>query len=288
MACYPDGSEKIGGRLESTMQNIADFIIDKRSKKIVNEEKQQLRTYLTYNTRRKTISVTKQAYEQGKAWNDTPEKCFYDLLANYRDLLINHCRMKLPAEQHEEDYIASGPDCIVLFHPALGGLYSVVRQKIHGGKLAKGSEWILEISEAHIIDLDLDGSLIIEADAVMGQENDNGLLIFDADQCGKCTLINVKVKNQGREQASVNDAWQCQYERNESLRITLRGNAEFFAENVVLEGDVHYDVPEGHRLVVYQQGPEIAWHYEKIIQPSWKWEYFIEDDSSITIEKTKG
>jgi UTP---glucose-1-phosphate uridylyltransferase len=287
VACYPDASEeKIAGRLESTMQNIADYIVDKIPKKLKNNETGQLRTFLTYNTRKKTISVAKQAYEEGKL-KDTPEECFYDLLANYRDLLSNHCQMDLPSEQDEDDYMMAGPDCIVLFHPALGGLYSVIKQKIHGGKLAKGSEWILEISEAHIVNLDLDGSLIIEAEAIVGRENDQGMLAFDEDHCGKCTLINVKVRNQGREEVPVHDVWRCQYERKEALHITLRGNAEFFAENVTLEGDVHFDVPEEHRLVVYQQGSEIAWHYEKIAKPSWKWEYFLEDDSSITLEKTK-
>lgn len=288
VACYPnDSDKKIGGRLESTMQNIADFIVDKASKKLEKEETQQLRTFLTYNTRRKTISVAKQAYEEGKSWNDTPEKCFYDLLANYRDLLHNHCKVNMPEDLSEDDYMAFGPDCIILFHPALGGLYSIIQQKIHGGRLAAGSEWILEIAEAHIVNLDLDGSLIVEAEAIMGNEDDNGLLKFDENQCGKCTLINVKVRNQGRVPVSMHDAWKCQYERNEALRITLRGNAEFFAENVVLEGDMHFDVPEGHRLVVYQQVSELTWHYEKIVKPSWKWEYFIEDDSSITVEKIK-
>ena len=288
VTCYSNESEeKIGGRLESTMQNIADYIVDRSSEKLSNKELYQLRIFLTYNTRKKTISVAKQAYEQEKSWNDTPERCFYDLLNNYRDLLVNYCQMDLPQEQKEDDYMTFGPDCIILFHPALGGLYSVIRQKIQGGKLAKGSEWILEISEAHIINLDLDGSLIIEAETLMGKEDNNGLLKFDSDHCGKCNLINVKVKNLGRENVSFNEVWKCQYARKEALRITLHENAEFFAENVTLEGDVHFDVPEGHRLVVYQQNTEIAWHFEKIDKPSWKWEYFINEDSSIALEKHK-
>lgn len=289
ITCYSSkgSEEKIGGRLESTMQNIADFMVDGSSKRLQNEELQNLRTFLTYNLRRKTISVTKQSYNPENSLTDTPERCFYDLLMNYRDLLINHCQMNLPLEQHENEYISEGPDCIVLFHPALGMLYSVIKQKINGGKLAKGSEWILEISEAHIVNLDLSGSLIVEADSIMGQEDDHGFLVFDTDRCGKCTLINVKVKNQGREPVSVRDVWQCQYSRNEALRITLHGNAEFVAENLELEGDVHFDVPDGHRLVVYQQGTEIAWYLEKITKPSWKWEYYTDDDLFITLEKVK-
>ncbi|HEV8051911.1 MAG TPA: hypothetical protein VGP47_05405, partial [Parachlamydiaceae bacterium] len=286
--CYSKAGpvEKLAGRLESTMQNIADFMVDKSPKKLLKKEIDGLRTFLTYNERRKTISVTKQSFVSGKSLTDTPEGCFYDLTKNYRDLLINYCRMNLPLEQDEKDYLSSGPDCVVLFHPSLGMLYSVIGQKIRGGKLAKGAELVLEISEAHIVDLDLEGSLLIEAEAIMGRADGESLLKFDANQCGKCTLVNVKVKNQGMEPTGKN-AWQCQYNRKEALRITLHGNAEFFAENVRLEGDVHFDVPDGHRLVVYQQGSEIAWHFEKIPGASWKWEYSFDDDARIVLEKLK-
>ena len=288
-SCYSkDGLvEKFAGRLESTMQNIADFMVDKSKEKLPAEDADKLRTFLTFNERRKTISVTKKSFVSGDPLTDTPEGCFYDLLKNYRDLLINYCRMNLPIEQDESDYLASGPDCIVLFHPSLGMLYSVIGQKIRGGQLAKGSELVLEIAEVDIADLDLDGSLLIEAEAIMGRKDGQSELKFDATQCGKCTLINVKVKNQGREAITGRNAWQCQFSRKEALHITLHGNAEFFAENVRLEGDVHFDVPDGHRLVVYQQGKEIAWHFEKIAGAGWKWEYFFDDDGRIKLEKLK-
>lgn len=287
--CYsPKGSvEKFAGRLESTMQNIADCMIDRSPRKLLPQELSGLRTFLTYNERRKTISVTKQSYIPGKSLTDTPEGCFFDLQKNYRDLLVNFCHMRLPLEQDENDYLAMGPDCIVLFHPALGTLYSVIGQKIRDGSLAKGSEWVLEIAEADIANLDLDGSLIIEADSVMGKKDAYGTLTYDSNYCGKCTLINVKVKNQGRVRTPGRNAWRCQIERKEALRITLHGNAEFFSENVELEGDIHFDVPEGHRLVVYQQGMEIAWHFEKIEQATWKWDYYFDEDAKISLEKIK-
>lgn len=289
VACYgKEGAvQKHAGRLESTMQNIADFMVDTTKKKLSAGEAYKLRTYLTYNERRKTISVTKQSFVHGNALTDTPEGCFYDLLKNYRDLLINYCHMNLPIEQDERDYLASGPDCIVLFHPAMGMLYSIIGQKVRGGRLLKGSELVLEIAEVDIQDLELDGSLLVEAEAIMGRMEGQSVLKFDSAQCGKCTLINVKVKNQGREAITGRNAWQCQFNRKEALRITLHGNAEFFAENVKLEGDVHFDVPDGHRLVVYQQGKEIAWHFEKIAGATWKWEYFFDDEGRIMLEKLK-
>lgn len=289
VACHsPNGPvEKFAGRLESTMQNIADFMTDKSPKKLSDAEVRELKTFLTYNERRKTISVTKQSYDPGKSLVDTPEGCFYDLMKNYRDVLINYCRMNLPHEQDEGDYLANGPDCLVLFHPALGGLYPVIGQKIRGGKLFKGAEWVMEIAEAEIVNLDLDGSLVVEAESVMGKRDGFGALTFDSEQCGKCTLINVKVRNQGRERSSGKGAWKCQTVRKEALRISLHGNAEFFAEDVELEGDVHFDVPEGHRLVVYQQGKEIAWHFEQIANPTWKWDYFFDDNGKISLEKNE-
>src|SRR5262249_40124862 len=93
--CYTSSGmvEKFAGRLESTMQNIADFIVDKMPRKLSTAEFDKLRTFITYNERGKTISVTKQSYVPEKSLCDTPEGCFYDLMKNYRDLLINHCKM---------------------------------------------------------------------------------------------------------------------------------------------------------------------------------------------------
>lgn len=291
VSCYsPEGvEEKLGGRLESTMQNIADCIVDFSPKKISERDDLSLRTFLTYNERRKTISVAKQSYTagSGKSLIDTPEGCFLDLQNNYRDLLVNHCGISMPQEQGEEDYMENGPDCITLLHPALGMLYPVIGQKIKGGKIAKGSEFILEISEVDITDVDLEGSVIIEAKSVMGPQDAYGLMVFDTELCGKCTLTNVKVRNQGRVRAGGINSWKCQIERTESLNILLHGNAEFVAEDVELHGDVHFEVHEGHRLVVYQQGEEIAWHYEKIKQASWRWDYFFEEDDRIVLEKVK-
>jgi hypothetical protein len=286
-SCYTKEGylEKYGGRLESTMQNIADYIVDKTTKELFGQELQNLKTFLTYNDRIKTISVVKQLYVPGKPLTDTPENCFYDLLKNYHELLSNYCKMQLPPQQDENNYITEGPDCIVLFHPALGMLYSIIAQKIKGGKLTKGSEWVMEISEVEIVNLNLNGSLLIESDCIMGKKDIDGVVIFDSNALGKCTLINVKIRNQGRVRTSGMDAWRCETERKETLRITLHGNAEFFAENVELVGDVHFEVPEGHRLVVYQQGNEIAWHFEEISKASWSWEYFFEEDGSILLEK---
>jgi len=138
--------EVICGRLESTMQNIADGM------PIEN-------TYLTYNDRIKTISVTKKA----EGPSETPETCFRDMMTNARDLLENHCGFKVAEE------------FTFLYTPKLGPLYEIIGQKIRGGTMKKGSELIIETPDVDIENLELSGSLMIK---------------------GKCTLKNVKVLSQ--------------------------------------------------------------------------------------------
>lgn len=48
------------------------------------------------------------------------------------------------------EYLVNGPGMIFLFHPALGPLWSVVAQKVQGGRMALGSELVLEVAEAQV------------------------------------------------------------------------------------------------------------------------------------------
>jgi len=278
--------EKQAGRLESTMQNIADVMVDVFPKKLeMMGQKHNLRTFLTYNERRKTISVTKQLYLDGHPLNGTPDGCFYELMQNYRELLTKYCGIELPPQEDEQEYLAKGPAFVSLFHPAMGVIYPIIGQKIHGGRIAKDSEWIMEIGEAEVKNLDLDGSLIVEAESIFGKKDPRGLIVYDDASCGKCTLINVKVRNLGVEKSSLESIWRRSVNRHETLHILLHGNAEFYAEDVTLEGDVHFEVPHGHRLVVYQQAGEIAWHYETIPKATWHWEYVFDDADQILLER---
>lgn len=288
VTCYDGVERKIekkAARLESTMQNIADFIVDSFAKPMVDDDFNNLRTFLTYNERRKTISVVKQSYQSDKSIVGTPEGCFYEMMINYHDLLSNYCQMELPPLYSEEVYLSKGPSFTALFHPALGGLYSIIAQKIRGGKIAEGSEWIMEIAEAEVVNLDLAGSLIIEAENILGRKDSFEFLTYDESHCGKCTLVNVKVRNQGMQPHDGRQAWKRSVRHNEALRITLKGNAEFFAEDVLLEGNIHFEVPNDHRLVVYMQEGEIAWHLEMLKKPSWKWNYLFDDEENIILEK---
>lgn len=285
--CYekPDTYvEKNAVRLESAMQNIADYIVD--------ESSDNLKTFITYNERQKTLSVIKQFYEEGKSIVGTPVGCFYDLMKNYEDLLGNYCGMQLPPFIN---YLQNGAPYVVLFHPAMGGIYSVVGQKIRGGTIGLHSEWIMEIAEAEIVNLDLKGSLVVIADSIMGKNDAHGHLKYDSSQCGKCTLINVRVRNRGLQweknpfnlETAVSrlNTWQQNEKRLESLEIIFHGNGEFFAENVTFEGNHHFEVADGERMVVYEREGELYYHTETLLTATWKWHYSFNDQDDIVLKR---
>lgn len=283
----PDGTtqKKHAARLETTMQNIADYIVDRFPKRLKKGERDDLRTFITYNERRKTISVTKQAYRPGKSIIGTPEGCYFELMQNYHDLLSNYCHFQLPKPRDEKTFLSDGPALIVDFHPALGQLYHIIGQKIQRGCIAEGSEWIMEIAEADVTNLDLDGSLLIESAEIMGKKDAKGVLIYDSGNSSKCTLKDVTVRNKGIDRSANNIFWKHEVSRLESLRITLHGNAEFFAENVTFTGNQNFDVPDGHRLVVKQKGNKLISQSEKITRPTWQWKYTFNQNNMVSLQR---
>ncbi len=61
-----------------------------------------------------------------------------------------------------------GPGFIFLYHPALGPLWDVISQKVVGGSLAPRSELVLELAEARLLDVHVDGSLQVGARVLAG------------------------------------------------------------------------------------------------------------------------
>jgi hypothetical protein len=177
-----------------------------------------------------------------------------------------------------------GPAILFNFHPALGVLYQVISQKLQGGCIAIGSEWVMEISEIEVVNLDLDGSLLIEAKSIMGKEI-NDIIVYDSSECGKCTLKNVTIQNQGIQPSSNNVFWKHQVVRSECLQIILHGNAEFFAENVNFIGNFHFEIPDGYRMVVEQKNKQIVWHTHKINTHTWMWHYAFDEQNKVILSK---
>jgi hypothetical protein len=266
-------------RLESTMQNIADFFEETFDRPL--EDRQQLKTYLTYNHRRKTISAAKREFTLGSSLLETPEGCFLDILRNNRELLVDKCHMQVPAVSDPLHFFEKGPSFIFLYHPALGPLYSVIAQKIRGGRLHPESELQLQIAEADIENLDLEGSLLIQAESIMGHAE--GQKLVYSERCGRCVLKNVTVRNKGIDHEMPNVYWRNEIARLEVCQIILRGMSEFYAENVTLRGDHFIEVPDGQKCHAEEIDGQLHLIYEKIEAPTWHWEYKIGSCHAITL-----
>lgn len=277
-----------GGRLELTMQNIADALIYRTSQRLKkNELKDALGTFIIYNRRIKTISTTKTAYKAGETSNSTPEHAFFDLLTNHFDLFTNSCRFDMPVLGSEEEYLRKGPGFHILYHPALGPLYSVIGQKVRNGRMHMGAELQLEIGEADIDGLELSGSLLVEAQSPLGSSDHEGKLVFDGRE-GRCVLHNVFVRNKGIDREARNCFWKNEISRHERLHIVLGEGAEFEAHDVTFNGDFVFAVPNDHKLVVTQKADgKLITTLTAIERPTWAWHYAFDDDNRIVLTKTK-
>lgn len=273
-----------GGRLESLMQNIADDIVDRFRHIASKKELENLATFITYNERKKTISTTKKLYQENESPISTPQAALYDRLQNYYELLSHDCGITLPKLPSLEEFLTSPPPFIVHMHPAVGPLYSIVAQKIRKGFFEQGSELQLEIAEADIENLYLDGSLLIDAVNVMGSSDAKGMLCY-SQNTGKCVLHNIKVKNAGINANAPNIFWKNEVHRHEALIIRLHGNAEFYAENITFSGNYLIDVPDGYRLTAHQKQGSVTFQKEKIQMPSWTWSYAFDNEDHIILSK---
>lgn len=273
------------GRLESTMQNIADIIVTTSRKKLSrSEKKNHLKTFITYNSRNKTISVTKKLFTNQTALHETPEGAFFDLLLNAYDLFKNYLGFKMPKMASEKRYLEKGPSFMIQYHPALGPLYSVISQKIQRGKIAEGSELYLEIAELEIQNLHLNGSLLIKAISPLGHLHQNKTLLY-SENGGKCSLKNVKVINQGVDYSKSAPFWKQQVVRKEALEIILEGNGEFSAEDLIFEGSRKIIVPNNQHVTAFMKNGELLFISKEIKKPTWHWSYSFQKDNSILIKK---
>lgn len=271
-------------RLELLMQNIADGFEEVFTKTLEQDPHPNLNTFITFNKRYKTISPTKKQFVPGSGLVETALGCFYDYLKNTKELLEEGCHFILPEFPKEEDFLQQGPSFIVLYHPALGPLYSVIGQKIRRGSLGINSELQLEIADVNIEDLCVKGSLLIEASQVMGHEIDG--VLYCSHQTGRCCLKNVNIKNKGIDSSKRNVYWKNRIHREEKCRILLEGFSEFIAEDVTLEGDFDIIVRDGERVIAKQEENKVIFYKESIEKHLAKpyWAYHIAVDQSIQLK----
>ncbi|WP_079988619.1 UTP--glucose-1-phosphate uridylyltransferase [Candidatus Protochlamydia sp. W-9] len=278
-------SQISGGRLESTMQNIADYMMDRFPNPLSKESlKKELKTFIVFNDRCKTISTTKNSYKPAESPISTPENAYYDVLLNNQRLLASYCQITVPPEQFFEDQLQNGPSCLFLFHPALGPLYSIIQQKISFGRLSKGSELQVELAEVDLKQIDLEGSLILESSTPLGQYNEQGILHYGKEP--RCSLHHVTIRNRGIDFQNTQQFWKNDLVRHECMKVVLKEGAEFYAEHLTIVGNQYFEVPAHHRLTLKAtSGNNWIEELTPIQQPTWAWLYQI--DSNNTIQLTK-
>ncbi|MBN4066728.1 UTP--glucose-1-phosphate uridylyltransferase [Simkania negevensis] len=293
--CDEEGDVRIcsAGRLESTMQNISDSITttvakDFSAKEVAEEEiAKSLGSYLTFNRREKTIAVTKKSYQPGSYdLLETPEGCLYQMVGNAHDLLVNWCEMELPDVADVVDHVEQGPNFLFHYHPALGPLYSTIAQKIRRGRMAQGAELQLEISELEMVDVSIQGSLLVFADSVTGSKDGNGVLQYGAGQA-KCVLSNLSVVNRGMVCMANQPWWKNEIARKEALTIILHGDAEFVACDVSLEGNQVIEVPSGERMTAYYEKGELRFHTEPITSDNPLWNFSVDSHHFIRLTRRR-
>lgn len=273
-----------GGRLECTMQNIADKFLNTYPSRCYKVVEDGLDTFIVYNDRQKvTSSAKKSRGHTGKSLHQTPDGSLLDIMRNAYDLL-SCCGIEIPKVERNDVYVDSGPPFLIFLHPALGPLWEVTRQKFQGGFISKGSELQIEVAEFLWRDVQLRGSLIISSENVVGSvaTNEDGEPILQyGRRCARCKFKNVKVLNDGIDWSSgENLYWKHDVQRFEALKIVLHGNAEFEAIDVIIQGNHVFNVPNGHRMQITsgKSGLEIQMkpiEEELMDSGTWFWNYKI-------------
>lgn len=277
--------EKIA-RLESTMQNLADGFTISGIDSLTEKTLENLPTYITFNKRRKTISATKKQDVKGDSILETPYGCYFDFLKNMKELLESYCQVKIPKISDKAVFLEKGFPFFFHYHPALGPVFSVIGQKIFGGEIHKRSQLELEIADIEMRNLNLQGSLFISSDAIMGSKDVKGNLVY-SHLTGQCQLINVSVKNRGF--LPEEKLLPCSQEESKEagLKIVLSGHSRFVAENVTFFGEQTIKVPDGMCVRAFEKKGSVI--FEKIplkgVSPFWS--YKVDSDYNIKISRAK-
>ena len=276
-------TKRPAARLESTMQNIADAIIDIHSMPYAG---QPLSTFVNIYDRATFFSVTKKAFQPGQSALETPEKCFYDWYVACGKLLRDYCRFSIPDPMSLDDFLRSGPDCILFFHPALGPFWEVIGQKVSQGQIAEGSELELEIAEIYLRNLQLKGSFRVLTDAPTGHCDQHGVCHFSND-VGRAFLTNITVENEGVRQSFTNHMYRA-HNRALGATIQLEGVSEVVGDGIHIRGPFDLTVPHGKRARLRQsEDGGVLVSYEEYREPSWTYQVQWEDGQAPKLSPLK-
>ncbi|CAD5164393.1 UTP--glucose-1-phosphate uridylyltransferase 3, chloroplastic [Musa acuminata AAA Group] len=271
-----------GGRLECTMQNIADNFLNTCNTRCLGDIESVLDTFIVYNERKRVTSSAKRKRKQtSNSLHQTPDGALLDVLRNAYELLSS-CDIEIPKIEDNSIYFNSVPPFLIFLHPALGPLWEITRQKFYGGSISEGSELQIEVAEFVWRNVQLSGSLIIVADNIMGSarmNQNNEPVLHYGQRCARCKLQNVKVLNRGIDwMSSENVYWKHDVQRLETMKIILHGNAEFEAVDVVLQGNHVFEVPDGYKMCIIPENSGFMIRLDPIREDemetgSWFWKY---------------
>lgn len=239
--------EEKTGRIELCMQNIADGLISNEDFSSPNFPN-KLKSFLIYQKNEKALSPIKHPYVPDSSFHETPEKCFYDLLSLYYDLL-KKCQITLPDFLNEKDYIQKGPNFVIYLSPFLGPLFSQIEKKIFKGCFKEGFHLDLTIQDLNLFNLNLEGTLCIHA------KNPTK---------AKCVLENVNVINKGTLWKNSSSFIQKELKSKEALKIDLNEGSEFVAHDASFKANNHFIVPANKRMVVKMQDDKLVSKLESL------------------------
>ncbi|KAH9535819.1 hypothetical protein CY35_17G073500 [Sphagnum magellanicum] len=259
-----------GGRIECTMQNVADQLVTRQPSRLTSESHEDLDTFIVFNERRKVTSSAKRHRKmKDDLLHQTPDGSFLDVTRNGFELLTS-CGVQMPKMESNHCYVDSWPPFIVLLHPAMGPLWDITRQK-------------------------LKGSLLVKATNVMGSlrqsEPGSEKTLDYGVGCARCRLHGVQILNKSVDwTCSSNVYWQHKVQRLEALEIILQDNAEFEAFNVTFEGSHRFEVPSGHRMRI-TEGPSdagLSCSLEPIsgdasMLGTWHWHYKVDEVGQVCL-----
>jgi hypothetical protein len=306
-AAYGEAAPVRGGRLECSMQNIADVMAQRFEgpAPLPVERWGALSTFVLYASRRRVTSSAKRRRAAGdKRLAQTPEGSFLDLLRNGRDIL-RAGGVEAPEVGTSDAYLAAGrPPFLFRHHPALGPLWAVAAQKLRGGALAPDSELELELAEADVEGLRLEGSMLIVAAQPLGPPRAQGAACdavtrYCAARVGRARLRHVTVSNAGVDWAAAGNVyWAAKVSRREAVRVDIQGDGEFDAEGVHLRGSHAFTVPTGHVLTLRPDGAAPQ-GWRAVLSPlpvdaatgahvpSWAWRHALGEDGSIRLHRSR-
>jgi UDP-N-acetylglucosamine pyrophosphorylase len=243
-------------RLESTMQNISDYIVDISKVKLKKQSQKNLKTFVLYNKREKTISAIKKKYQSKHDAIESDKKCFYDILNNYFDLLKNHCKVNMPSIDSFDNLLKNKLNFTCYINPILGPMYEIISKKIINCSFKKYFDLYLNISNLHLENIDLSGSLIIDIK--------NPTFDSQVYKNTKCYLKNIKINNLGIDKTKENNFSQNIIKRKESFKIILNENSFFYAKDLVINNNFIIEVPKNYKAIAFMENNKIKYTLKKI------------------------